>query len=447
LSFINRVNAFSLMRQNAGLLIVLALITTIILDSFLLRTYDLYSKASSIVWSVPVFITISTISILAQFSLLVILRTNKVKTKSSGGNRKTPNSIITVIQLLLAANLIICVILIVTQSFYPITILIFGVTLSYGITASNMVILTIRFAKWFRSRGNLELLLYGISAISIVVSAVITLLFSDLTLSHLPANVKFRIGGSGIYIPPDTPEEKLARLNYILVPISFFLTWVAIVTILRGYRKKHGFLRFWIVISIPLLIFMSQYFVQLFKISENLIVTDPVFYGSLFTLAFIFTKLSGGILFGLTFWIIGRNIPGGKTVRDYLVMAAYGNVLLLISIQILGIIIIPYPPFGILTISIAGLSSYFVLMGIYGSAITLTENAKLRSEIRKTVTRSGFLESIGSAQLEYKIEKEVTNISKNFQTKLLEETGVRLDMDEGDVRDYVNEVISEIKKR
>jgi hypothetical protein len=172
-----------------------------------------------------------------------------------------------------------------------------------------------------------------------------------------------------------------------------------------------------------------------------------VFYGSLFTLLFIFTKLAGGVLFGMAFWLISRKVQNGRSVRDYLVISAYGFLLLLVSIQILGIITVPYPPFGILTISIAGMSSYLVFVGIYGSAIIMTENSKLRAEIRKTVTELGFLDSIGSAELENKIEGEVRSISKNFRDKLLKETGISFDMDEAEVKNYVHEVLNEMKKK
>ena len=424
------------------------LVATIILDSVLLRTYDLYSKATTSAWANPTFILTVSISILAQFLLLNMLRRNKEKIKTKTGTRFMQlNVAITVVQSLLAVNLIVSVISIVTHSSYSTMILILGVTISYATTITLLLLLSIRFVNWFGSRRNIELLLYAIAAASIAVSAIITLLFSDLTLSHLPPNVRFRISGSSIYIPSGSVEEKLAEANYLFVPLSFFLTWLASATLLRSYRKKHGNWGYWALISIPLVVFMSQYLIQAFKISNQLITTDPVFYGSLFTLLFIFTKLVGGILFGMAFWLISRKIQNGRSVRDYLVMSAYGFLLLLVSIQILGIITVPYPPFGILTISIAGMSSYLVFVGIYGSAIIMTENSKLRAEIRKTVTELGFLDSIGSAQLENKIEREVISISKNFRDKLLKETGINLDMDEGEVKDYIHEVLNEIKKK
>ena len=304
------------------------LVTTIILDSVLLRTYDLYSKATTSAWANLTFILTVSISILAQFLLLNMLRRNKEKIKTKTGTRfKQLNVAITVVQSLLAINLIVSVISIVTHSSYSTMILILGVTISYATTITLLLLLSIRFVNWFGSRRNIELLLYAIAAASIAVSAIITLLFSDLTLSHLPPNVRFRISGTSIYIPSGSVEEKLAEANYLFVPLSFFLTWLASATLLRSYRKKHGNFGYWALISIPLVVFMSQYLMQVFRISDQLITTDPVFYGSLFTLLFIFTKLAGGVLFGMAFWLISRKIQNGRSVRDYLVMSAYGFLL------------------------------------------------------------------------------------------------------------------------
>jgi len=427
---------------------VVVLVATIILDSVLLRTYDLYSKATTSAWGNLTFILTVLISILAQFLLLNGLRKNKEKMKTRTATRfEQLNIVIIVVQSLLSINLIVSVISIVMHSSYSTMILILGVTISYATTVSLLLLLSIRFVSWFSSRRNIELLLYSIAAASIAASAIITLLFSDLTLSHLPLNVRFKIAGSSIYIPSGSVEEKLAEANYLFVPLSFFLTWLASASLLRSYRRKHGNIGYWTLISIPLVVFMSQYIIQAFKISNQLITTDPVFYGSLFSLLFIFTKLAGGVLFGMAFWLISRKVQNGRSVRDYLVISAYGFLLLLVSIQILGIITVPYPPFGILTISIAGMSSYLVFVGIYGSAIIMTENSKLRAEIRKTVTELGFLDSIGSAELENKIEGEVRSISKNFRDKLLKETGISFDMDEAEVKNYVHEVLNEMKKK
>jgi hypothetical protein len=440
---------FKLIQSRISLIVVIMLVTTIICDTILLRTYDLFSKAASSIWTIPIFIIMVSVSIITQFSLLEDLRRKKAKIKYKIGAKFTQIHIsISLVQLVLAINLIIAIVSIVAHSSYSTTVLIIGTTISYATSVILLLLLVIRFLRWFRSRRNIELLLYGISTTSIIVSAILTTLLSDLTVLNLPPVVRLKVGGTSIYIPPGSLQEILALANNLFVPISFSLTWFSTAILLRGYSARHGKLHYWILISIPLLVFMSQYLIQGFRLFEQLIITDPVFYGSLFTLLSIFTKLAGGILFGTAFWFISRKIYDGKTVRDYLVISSYGLLLLLLSIQILAIIIVPYPPFGILTISIAGLSSYLVFIGIYGSAVTMAENSKLRTEIRRTVTEFRFLDSIGSAQLEKKIEEEVVTVSKHFRDKLLQETGTQaLDMDDRDVKDYVQEILREIKKK
>ena len=69
----------------------------------------------------------------------------------------------------------------------------------------------------------------------------------------------------------------------------------------------------------------------------------------------------------------------------------------------------PYPPFGLPTISFLGLSSYLLLLiGIYSSAISVSEDSKLRQSIRNSALReTKLLDSIGMAQMEQEIQRRV----------------------------------------
>ena len=60
----------------------------------------------------------------------------------------------------------------------------------------------------------------------------------------------------------------------------------------------------------------------------------------------------------------------------------------------------PYPPFGLITSSFMGLSSYLLFVGIYSSAIYVAEDSKSRQTIRKTAIKEAkLLDSIGTAQI------------------------------------------------
>src|SRR5712692_5727903 len=105
----------------------------------------------------------------------------------------------------------------------------------------------------------------------------------------------------------------------------------------------------------------------------------------------------------------------------------------------------PYPPFGLATISFLGLSSYLVLVGIYSSAISLSEDSKLRQSIRNFAIESKLLDSIGMAHMEQEIQKRVLAFTKQNQDRMAEETGIQSSLTEEDMREYLQQVIEEVK--
>jgi hypothetical protein len=60
-----------------------------------------------------------------------------------------------------------------------------------------------------------------------------------------------------------------------------------------------------------------------------------------------------------------------------------------------------YLPLGVVTVSFVGLSSYLMFVGLYCSALSLSEDIRLRQSIRKsTVEQSKLLDSIGTVHME-----------------------------------------------
>jgi hypothetical protein len=173
----------------------------------------------------------------------------------------------------------------------------------------------------------------------------------------------------------------------------------------------------------------------------------PVF----FTLLFVFSKPVGGILFGAAFYSIGRrsgtSSPNGNFVRDYMTLAAYGVVLFFVSSQ--NTVAQPtYPPFGVIAASFVGLSAYMMFLGLYSSAISVSQDIKLRQSIRRSaIEEAKFLESIGTAQMEQELQKRVLTIAKKNSDIMSEETGVRPSINEDEMKQYLGEVIKEIRTK
>src|SRR5205823_6088154 len=169
------------------------------------------------------------------------------------------------------------------------------------------------------------------------------------------------------FVPFITSGSLTITLNYaysVSSVISFMLSWVATILILRN-SSTIGKVKFWIVLIFPLAYFLIQ-FLPLFSNIIPVISQSEILL-SLYSLIPQYSKVVEAILFGITFWTLARKLGHRSTVKDYMIMSAYGLVLLFASNQAILLVDSPYPPFGLVTISFMGLTSYLVLVGIYSS--------------------------------------------------------------------------------
>ena len=120
---------------------------------------------------------------------------------------------------------------------------------------------------------------------------------------------------------------------------------------------------------------------------------------------------------------------------------AYGFILMFISNQV-TLIATSYPPIGAETLSYLGLSTFMILVGLYASAISVSQDAAIRKSIRKSVLgRSKLLGTIGDAEMHNEIEKWVKNISTmNYKEN------VSSSMTTEDVKLYIQKVVREVRK-
>jgi hypothetical protein len=224
------------------------------------------------------------------------------------------------------------------------------------------------------------------------------------------------------------------------------LTWIATVLLLGHYSRKLGKIKYWVLVSIPLAYFLSQFQPLFLFTFTNYRLSDPVLFGIVYTLIFSISKPLGGVLFGVAFWIISRNLKNDK-VKGYLIISAYGMTLLFASNQPTSLILVPYPPFGLVTVCFVGLASYLLYLGIQSSALSVSEDSRLRQSIRKEAFKESqkFLDVIGTAEMEREVQQRVLEFSKNAKDLMENETGISTSIDNDDVKRYLDEVLVELK--
>jgi hypothetical protein len=151
------------------------------------------------------------------------------------------------------------------------------------------------------------------------------------------------------------------------------------------------------------------------------------------------------LLFGLVFWNISRIIAYERNIKTYMIISGWGILLIFSSNQATTQIIIPYPPFGLVTITILVIASYLMLIGIYNSATLVSANNELRRTIHKHALESKLLGAIGHAEMEREIQKTVKEVSRD-KGELEKEFEEPVDLDELELEKYIEFVVKEVRK-
>ena len=152
-------------------------------------------------------------------------------------------------------------------------------------------------------------------------------------------------------------------------------------------------------------------------------------------------------MLGVGFWSMARVGKSNTTLHRYLIISGFGFFLLFTSNQALLMSINPYPPFGIATITVMGLSAYLVVIGIYMSTISLSQDAELRRSIRHVArSQSKLFDSMVTAEIEKEIEKRVMEVIRTQSVQMEDETGVQPSLNDQEIQDYLKQVIREVKR-
>ena len=157
------------------------------------------------------------------------------------------------------------------------------------------------------------------------------------------------------------------------------------------------------------------------------------------------SKPIGGFHFGLVFWNISRIIGYERNIKTYMIISGWGILLIFSSNQAATQIVIPYPPFGLVTITILVMAAYLMLIGIYNSATLVSANNELRRTIHRRALESKLLGAIGHAEMEKEIQKTVKQVSSD-KDELEKEFEDPVELDELELEKYIEFVVKEVKK-
>lgn len=418
------------------------------LELSLIKFYSLSVNESLSNMSILFFVCIAILYVIGQYLLLefvkVVMKKGRMQERL---HLKLVHTSVTLVQYVLTTILVFVILQMVLTARYNVIILLAITSISYGLSIIMLGLLAKRFFSWFKSKRQGVILLYGLSSSLLAINAIFTIAYVDLILLELPPYMSAHPGLA--YFPFIVPGSVVDILNSsfaVSLVASFMLSWSATVLLLRYLSQRLGRARYWIFLSLPLAYFLIQFLPLFYNVFSLFSQSESIFY--LYTLFFTFSRPAGAILFGLAFWMIARRLrKSSNIVRDYMIISGIGLVLLFVSNQAIVFVNEPYPPFGLVSVSFMGLASYLVLIGIYSSAISISEDSRLRSSIRNFAMKEpNLLDSIGSAHMEQEIQKKVIEFTNRNKDRMAEETGIQSSLTEEDMKQYLQQVIEEVKK-
>ena len=351
---------------------------------------------------------------------------------------------VSVVQYVLAANVILVIIQILVISQYSTLSLTFVAYVSNFLTAILLATFAIRFVSWYRNKKNsLGILLFALAFLILAVSEVVAGIGSAYLLSLkdqviTPASkIEYRNFPEGSFL--DIFFSYYAYVDYA----SFLLTLIASALLLYHYSKKTKRPKIILIIALPIFSYTAT-------ILDSLNIYDTDTNPNLFSY-YIFQSLasiSGGILFALSFWFISRGLPD-TPVKTFLKITAFGFILLYLSNHT-DVNQAIYPPYGINSLSLLPLSSYFVLFGLYASGLSLSQDITLRQHLRSMAKNdNNLLSSIGTAQMETEVKRavgELKDVADEQEKELADNTGIETPVPESEIEDYLKQVIEEVAK-
>ncbi|HZD35887.1 MAG TPA: hypothetical protein VE130_11845 [Nitrososphaeraceae archaeon] len=434
--------------QKISYIIISVIILALLLDISLTKISDLIRTDPNYNWRIGIFLFISFAAIIGHHTIPNLI---SVKQKEYVNLAILPmyivHRLVRIVQYALSGVILLVIFQIFLLSNYGTNTLLAATVISYSLAIVMLGILAQRFFSWYRSHRDRVILFYGLSSAALLFNVVVIFLLALSSYSNSPEFIGLHVANLQRIIT-DPLQENLNFAKTISSVVAFVLMWLSTAALLKRYYHEMGRTKYYILISIPLVFFVIQFPSLLTGIFGSLIMSDPIFYGVLFTVVFFLSNTVGGIFFGVAFWTTARMIKENKLVRNYMVISAFGLVLFFISNSAFTVWInLPFPAFGLSSISYTGLSSYLILIGIYSSAVTVASDSKLRQSIKKFATNeSRFLDNIGIAQMEEEIETRVKHLAKEISRETIESSGVDTEISEKDMIQYAHEVVQEVQK-
>lgn len=429
--------------KRRAFIIIIAAISIMLIDSTIVK----YIAFSNKEYPPPVYVSIFvTLVVMFVGTVIVSLGFVRRKEAESGLKRglsvKATYLIIAATQLLLISLMLIIIQPSLTLKSYNTLSLLAVVIISHITALFFLIMLVLTLVDSIIARRDKILSMYTISFSLMAITIMISLIYSTYVLSNQVSNIRpLPIHYALLNLPLSDLAISLGPALDIISILSFISVWIASAVMMNTYSRRIGKIRYWAIISIPLIYFLFPFEKNVVDIFQSLVVSSPVLYGVLNVTIFSATKQIGALFFSLVF-LVASTLVTKHEMQKYLLISAIGMAILYGSIEIDTLQYATYPPFGVVTASFIPMGAYLVFTGIIRSATLVAQDSELRREFYKAAkSQLNLLRTIGVTEMEKELIKKYKSIDKRARS--LEE---RSPFEKDEVKEALHGLVDELDK-
>lgn len=431
--------------------LAMILITTLLfitfVDSQFINLFYATGLGSPSNLNLILFISFVVVALIINIFLLKLVKSNNIEAKTT---RPTLFKVVyfgtLCVQCILLMLLVISTLEMIVLHHYNKQLSLLITYFSHIWSAIVLGFLTLNFVQWLKFSRSYSIIVYAIAYSIIVLLIILTIPILTEQVNNQSALI-YPLDYTTLVVSIITPSPDVSFLYAIggfVLPLMILVTWTITVSFLKSYINKIGRLKFWLIVSIPLF-----YEFLTFVVKNTNLITDPnlvqIIYSQQFQFVFAISYQVSGLFFAIAYFNLARKMKQ-KAMKTYLMISAIGIATLLSSIQPGLPFYAAYPPFGTVTVSYLGLSSYLLLVGMLGSATYLSRDSELRKEIyRNLELDSTFLRNIGMAEMQREIERKILPLHQKIDA--FEERKGIAEFDEAEIKMVINDVINELHSK
>jgi hypothetical protein len=396
-----------------SLILILTFTVIVVLDSTIIKFASYTGQQLPTSWNIQIFIAFSFVFSIISILFLYMTRKTSESFYTLPINIKYLRRFFFFSQILTFSIIGTIILQMILSNKYNIIFVRVETYLAYIATLIFLIFLVFLFIGWFKSKRNYIIMLFTISFSLLIINLVVSFIYLDSYFSNSVKQIiqPYQITSFVTNFGGSSFHQQTAFAHDILSILSFSFMWIATAILLSHYRYKTGKVKYFILISIPLIYYIFPFEGYFGNTFFSLILEYPITFAIIYILIFSATKQIGALFFSI-FFLIASTLVAKSKVRQSILFSAVGMAIIFGSLDIATLQYSVYPPFGLITTGFMPLGSYLLFIGILSSAQNISRNIQIRKELYKSAnSHLDLLRIIGMAQMEKELLKRYKSIS------------------------------------